>query len=76
MLIYKAMTSCPNSFLLQLKSHLTGVIKVKSARQHCSFYVTFSDSMKALDAFGKSGELQLNEGRVLVLFARQKEFSF
>ena len=70
------MTSCPNSFLLQLKSHLTGVIKVKSARQHCSFYVTFSDSMKALDAFGKSGELQLNEGRALVLFARQKEFSF
>ena len=68
--------SIPSFILLQLRSHMKGVIKVKSVRQYCSFYVTFSDPMKALEAFGDSDDLLLNEGRVLVLFARQREFSF
>ena len=66
----------PNFFLLQLKSKMPGVTQVKSARQHCSIYVTFSDPMMALEAFSKSDKLQLNEGRVFVLFARKKVRNF
>ena len=55
---------------------MPGVTQVKSARQHCSIYVTFSDPMMALEAFSKSDKLQLNEGRVFVLFARKKVRNF
>ena len=54
---------------------MPGVIQVKTARKLCSFYVTFSDHMKVLEAFGGSDELTLTEGRVNVLLDHRKESS-
>ena len=46
---------------------------MRGNRRYCCLFVTFSDPMKALDAFWQAEGLELNEGRVVVLFDRLKE---
>ena len=58
---------------MQIKDLLPGVTHVRANRKYCSLFVTFSDPMKALDAFWQAEGLELNEGRVLVLYDRLKE---